>query len=95
MAKPRIFKGIRSKGNGSPAIRVAFTGKDQLAFYDLLKIAENDFDLTQTALARLVLMDWVKNFEMKRKESREKAVQIVLDLEAANSKAITKKVRVG
>lgn len=53
---------VSKESKRQPAIRIDFKGKFQADYFSLNKIAVEDFMTNQTALARQILSDWVKQY---------------------------------
>jgi hypothetical protein len=71
-----------------PAVRIEFKGKRQSDYFSLKKFAEEDFNTTQTALARLIICDKLKEMREKKKEGKPIATQqMVMILAAEREKA--------
>ena len=69
MPRPRVFTQMVSKdAKYQPAIRIEFAGKYQSDYFSLRKIAENDFETTQTNLGRLIICDWLRLYRERLKE---------------------------
>lgn len=75
--RPTKFKTAKIlRESGRPAaIRVEFNKTDEAAYFGLRRIAEQDFDLRQTQLARLVLMDFVKKYEALGERKKKGVVE--------------------
>jgi hypothetical protein len=58
-----------------PAIRITFTGKDQSDYFSLNKIATEDFETNQTALARLIITEWLRDYREKKKAGKSTGTQ--------------------
>jgi hypothetical protein len=65
MTRRRVFTKMVGKGENQPAIRVEFRGALQIEFLALHRIAEEDYQVKGTALARQILVDWVKQYREK------------------------------
>lgn len=60
MPRPRKYTKMMAKGEGIPAIRIAFPGKDQVDYLALHRIAKEDFQgMRGATLVRLILKEWV------------------------------------
>lgn len=57
---------------GEPAVQVKFKGKYQVDYFALRKIAEGDFTMKQTQLARMILSEWVAFYRAAGKVAGEK-----------------------
>ncbi len=66
MSGKRVFTKMVGKGEKQPAVRVGFTGKHQIDYFALRKVAEEDFKVKQTTLCRMILCDWMKSYREKR-----------------------------
>ena len=85
MPRPRTFKNMVPKeSERQPAIRIEFRGKFQAEYFSLNKIAVEDFEMSQTALARCILVDWVKQYRESKKAGKVGGYQqMVLILKGA------------
>jgi hypothetical protein len=63
MSRKIVFR--RAKAGGRPAVRVEFKGKYQEMYFSLRNIAEVEFGIRQTQLARMILCEWVSLYESK------------------------------
>lgn len=83
MTRKRVY--TRPVGKDSerfPAISMRFKGADQDIYFKLVKIAESPaYQMSQTALARLVLSDWIRSYPLGT-VTLEKERQMVLRLKA-------------
>lgn len=96
MARKRVFtKMVSNDSESFPAIRVTFKGKFQSDYFSLAKIGSENFDgMNQTALSRLVLHEFVKNFQMlKRTGQDDRISQLQLNLSVEDSKPKSPKKR--
>lgn len=76
MARPRVFtKMVTSEAKYQPAVRITFKGKDQSDYFSLNKIAKEDFETNQTALARLIICEWLKKYRENKKAGRPTGTQ--------------------
>ena len=91
MTRKRMFHRPVSKGAKKlPAIRITFRGVNQLDYFALRKIAEKEdgFNTTQTNLARMIISDWVRDWEAKDTKKKEVLVrQLGLNLMDVNKHA--------
>lgn len=89
MSRTRVFtKMVGSDAKYQPAVRIVFKGKDQSDYFSLKKIAEDDFDVTQTALGRLIICDWLRNYrDIKKAGHSAKAQQMVMILKGEKKPA--------
>lgn len=60
---------------GKPAVRVEFAGKYQTDYFSLRKIAINDFRMSQTGLARMVLCEWIRNYRGETEPGKARILQ--------------------
>jgi hypothetical protein len=76
MPRTRVFtKMVARDAERKPAIRVEFNGKYQVDYFSIRKIAEEDFGTSQTALSRLILSEWVKEYREKKAAGKPLGVQ--------------------
>lgn len=76
MGKKRVFtKMLPSDSEKMPAIRVEFRGKYQVDYHSLNKIANEDFETSGTALSRLVLHEWIRDYQRKKREGKPTGTQ--------------------
>ncbi len=66
MSGKRVFTKMVAKGEKMPAVRVGFSGKHQIDYLALRKVAEEDFNVKQTTLCRMILCDWMKIYREKK-----------------------------
>jgi hypothetical protein len=79
-----------------PAVRVEFAGKYQTDYFSLRKIAINDFRMSQTGLARMILCEWIRNYRGETEPGKARilhSLQMQMEFGAIfeESKAKTKK----
>jgi len=77
MSRKRV--NVRPVAGGKPDVTVVFGGKNQSFYYDLLRIARDDFQIPQVTLARMVIIEWVKNYKQAGEKTQNKiASQLVM-----------------
>lgn len=76
MSKRRVFvRPVSKTSKYQPAIRVAFTGAAQNDYFALKRIAEEDFEITQAELSRLILCDFVRSWKALRENGPKAAAE--------------------
>ena len=76
MPRTRVFtRPVNKEAKYQPAIRVEFAGKYQVDYFSLRKIAEEDFETSQTALARLILSEWARVYRENKAAGKPLGVQ--------------------
>jgi len=76
MARPRVFTQMVPKdAKYKPAVRIEFFGKYQADYFSLNKIAKEDFDTNQTALARQIICDFLRIYREKKAAGRPTGTQ--------------------
>ncbi|HEX6827178.1 MAG TPA: hypothetical protein VF077_12745 [Nitrospiraceae bacterium] len=76
MPRTRVFtRMVPNDADRKPAIRVEFNGKYQVEYFSIRKIAEEDFGTSQTALSRLILCEWARQYREKKAAGKPLGVQ--------------------
>lgn len=65
MSRRIVFK--RPIPGGTPSIHCVFKGKHQVDYFTLRNVAEKDFQMRQTQLARMILSEWVSIYRHRQK----------------------------
>lgn len=92
MARTRVFtKMVPADAKYMPAIRIQFKGKYQAEYFSLRKIAEEDFQSNQTALGRLIICDWLKDYRERKAAGRPTGTQQMVMILAAEREKANKK----
>lgn len=95
MTRTRVFtKMLPGDSPKMPAIRIEFRGKYQVDYFSVNKIAKEDFEnSTGTSLARLILHEWLMDYQRRKREGRGLAgnQQMVMILSGERESASKKK----
>lgn len=76
MPRTRVFtRMVGADAKYQPAVRIEFKGKYQSDYFSLKKFAEEDFGTTQTALARLIICEKLKEMRERKKDGKPIATQ--------------------
>lgn len=76
MSGKRVFvRPVSKEAKYKPAVRVEFGGKWQADYFSIRKIAEEDFDVKQATLCRLILADWAKMYRINKEAGNHKKNQ--------------------
>jgi len=85
MARKIVF--IKPEAGIKPAIRMEFKGPTLNDYFSLRKIAQEDFGVKQTVLARKIICEWLKHYRGAVRDGDMKTVrQLALALELGNNK---------
>ncbi len=60
-----------------PAIRVEFQKKALNDYFSLRRIAVEDFGMSQTSLARMILCDWIRKYRTETEQGKALAQKVL------------------